>query len=339
MTFCIFRTDRIGDVLLTLPLAAALKRHDPSMRVLFCAREYTAALLRLSPDIDEVIAIPEQDVPLFSASFVTRLRELQIDCAVFAFPRPGLALAAARAGIPVRVATAFRWYSPLFTHRRKEHRRGGGGHERDYNLGLLQPLGIDIADPPVTRLCIPEALDAEARSLLASIGIDAASRFVVLHPGSGGSAKDWPPETFGELASGLLTAMPDVRVLVTGTSKESALVQKVLARAGEGAAAFTGDIPLQILAAVLARAGIVVANSTGPLHIASAVGRPVIGLYPFLHQCHPRRWGPLGVADVFTPDAQVGCPRCANENCDEHDDMRRIAVKDVLARAIRRLGL
>ncbi len=339
MTFCIFRTDRIGDVLLTLPLAAAIKRQYPSAKVLFCAQEYTSELVRLCPDVDEVVAIPDRDVPLFSADFAARLRALHIDTAVFAFPRPGLLLAAARAGIAVRVGTAYRWYSPLFTHRRKEHRRGGGAHESGYNLGLLQQIGIDTVDPPMPRLRIPEALDIEAQLLLASAGIDTASRFVVLHPGSGGSAKDWPPEYFGELASGLLSARPDLRVLVTGTQREGTLVQRVLSRAGEGAAAFTRDIPLQILAAVLARAGLVVANSTGPLHIAAAVGRPVIGLYPFQRDCHPRRWGPMGAADVFTPPVQDGCPRCAVENCDEHDAMRRIPVHDVLAAALMRVGL
>lgn len=339
MTYCIFRTDRIGDVLLTLPVAAAIKRQYPSARVLFCAQEYTSELVRLCPDVDEVVAIPDRDVPLFSADFAARLRAQRIDTAVFAFPRPGLLLAAARAGIAVRVGTAYRWYSPLFTHRRREHRRGGGGHERDYNLALLQQLGIDVSSPTIPQLRITEALDAAARNLLTGAGIDSASRFVVLHPGSGGSAKDWPPEYFGELAAGLLRADPGLRVLLTGTRKEEALVQRVLSLAGEGATAFTADIPLQMLAAVLARAALVVANSTGPLHIAAAVGRPVIGLYPFQRDCHPRRWGPLGVADVFTPPVQEGCPRCAEENCDEHDDMRRIPVQDVLAAALMRVGL
>ncbi|MCZ7557895.1 MAG: glycosyltransferase family 9 protein [Bacteroidia bacterium] len=337
MTFCVFRTDRIGDVLLTLPLAAALKRHDASSRVLFCARAYTADLLRLSSDVDEVIVVSDTDVSLYAPGFVTELRDRRIDVTFFAYPRPGLALAALRAGIPVRVGTAYRWFSPMFTHRRREHRRTGMAHESEYNLALLNPLGFEYTKPPPPRLRITDALSSTARELLAASGIREDERFVVLHPGSGGSAKDWPPEYFGELAAHLLRDVYGLRVLVTGTEAEDGLKRSVLSIAGARAAALPADVSLPLLAAVFERAALVVANSTGPLHLASAVGRPVIGLYPFLHQCHPRRWGPLGEADIFTPAQQSDCEDCARENCDRHDDMRRISVGDVRDAAMKRL--
>ncbi len=338
MTFCIFRTDRIGDVVLTLPLATAIKRYDPSARVLYCVRDYTAGLVRLCPDVDDVIGIPDRDVTLLTGDFPKRLRELAIDAAIFAFPRPGLVLAAVRAGIPQRVGTAYRTYSPMFTHRRKEHRRGGGAHEREYNLGLLGTLGIGIAPPPLPTLTIPKQLDQKARVRLGEVGIGGDEPFVVLHPGSGGSAKDWPLSSFAELGAGLLRMQPDLRVLITGGMHERELVLQLQSAIGIGAVLLPEAIPLPSLAAILNRAALVVANSTGPLHIATAVGRPVIGLYPFLRDCHPRRWGPLGDADIFTPTPQDGCPRCAAEHCDEHDDMRRIDVQDVLRAALRRLN-
>jgi heptosyltransferase III len=337
MTFCIFRTDRIGDVLLTLPLAAALKRHNPLSRVLFCAREYTADLLRLSSDVDEVIVVSDTDVSLYAPGFVAELREHRIDVALFAYPRPGLAFGALRAGIPMRVGTAYRWFSPLFSHRRREHRRGGMGHESDYNLALLNNIGIEITQQPPRRLRITDQLASTARERLAASGIREDERFVVLHPGSGGSAKDWPPEHFGDLAARLLRDVDGLRVLVTGTEAETGLKRRVLSIAGAGAVELPADVSLPLLAAIFERAALLVANSTGPLHLASALGRPVIGLYPFLHQCHPRRWGPLGDADIFTPDPQPGCAACAKENCDQHDDMRSIAVGDVLDAAVKRL--
>jgi ADP-heptose:LPS heptosyltransferase len=337
MTFCVFRTDRIGDVLLTLPLAAALKRHDAQSRVLFCARAYTAELLRLSPDVDEVIVVSDTDVSVRAAGFVTELREQQIDVALFAYPRPGLAFAALRAGIPVRVGTAYRWFSPLFTHRRREHRRGGMAHESEYNLALLNTLDIEYTKQPPPRLRITDALAAAARERLASLGIRDDERFIVVHPGSGGSAKDWPPEYFGALAERLLRDVSGLRVLITGTETERSLKDAVLSLAGAGAVVLPPEASLPVLAAVFERAAFVVANSTGPLHLASAVGRPVIGVYPFLHQCHPRRWGPLGEADILTPEQHADCEACARENCDRHDDMRSISVGDVLHAAKKRL--
>ena len=128
MQYCIFRTDRIGDLVLTLPMAEAIKRSDPAARVTFCVQEYTRPLLSLAFHIDDVIAIGGRDPDGGVRRFASMLRERRIDCAVFAYPRPRLVLAAALARIPVRIGTGYRWYSPLLTHRRAERRRDGDSH-------------------------------------------------------------------------------------------------------------------------------------------------------------------------------------------------------------------
>jgi len=337
-TYCIFRTDRIGDVVLTLPVASVIKLHDPSSRVLFCAREYTAGLLRLCPDVDEVIVVPEADTrnPI-SVARDARLRS--VDVAVFAFPRPGFALAAVLAGIEQRVGTARRWYSMLFNHRRHERRRGGDAHERDYNVRLLDALGMEIANPPMPKLRIPPSLDGEARRVLQSAGLTDESRFVVLHPGSGASAVDWPADMFVRLGNALTSHYPDLRVLVTGATHEARLIRSLRDGIGDAAHSLHEVAALPELAAVLNRAQLVVANSTGPLHIAAALGVPVLGLYPFRSECNPRRWGPLGPSvAVLTPPKEKTCSACAKEACSVHDDMRRIAVEDALASTRRLLS-
>jgi heptosyltransferase III len=337
MTCCIFRTDRIGDVLLTLPLASALKQWDEGTRVLFVVQEYTAGLVALCPDVDQTIAVARRDVSVFDSTLPRLLNNEHIDAAIFAYPRPGLTMAAARARIPVRVGTAWRWYSGLFTQRRREHRRGGSGHERDYNLALLEHIGVVPPAPPSPRLIIPEELRHEAEQRLSSLGIDVATRFIVLHPGSGGSALDWPVGHFSALASKVALSLQGVRILVTGTQREEQLQRAVSDAGATAAVRFPGEIPLPLLAAVLQRAEVVVGNSTGPLHLASALGRPVLGLYPFRPDCHPRRWGPSGEADVFTPQQQSDCVHCRKGYCTTHDDMRRISVQTVHEALLRRV--
>lgn len=364
MHYCIFRTDRIGDLILTLPLAEAIKRADPGARVTFCVQEYTRPLLSLSPHIDDSIAIGGRDLDGGVRRFASMLREQSIDCAVFAYPRPRLALAAAFAGIPMRIGSRYRWYSPFFTHRRAEHRRSGDSHEMEYNLRLLEESGITVpADlRPTLRpaLRIDAARRASALAVLRRAGIDitaidhavadserpvitdskaegkvgsndAAASFAVLHPGSGGSARDWPAENFAEMAQALLAEYPSLQILVTGTHAELPLLETV---SGGDARIhlLREEVPLDILAAVLAEARVFVSNSTGPLHIAAACGVPVLGFYPFGTAVNARRWGPRAEhTAVLSPAPDPACGDCRAGDCPTHDDMRRISVSDAIA--------
>jgi heptosyltransferase III len=337
-TYCIFRTDRIGDVVLTLPVAEAIKRHEPDARVLFCARELTRGIVEMCPFVDDVFTIADRDVTDSIAAFTRELKRRDIDVAVFAYPRPGLAAAARFAGIPIRIGTGFRYYSPLFNRRVYEHRREAARHESEYNLRLLHSIGIPSDPVPLPALRIPGEAAERASIILKEIGIPESSRLIVLHPGSGGSAKDWSARNFGSLAVQLAREHAGSRILVTGASKERPLMEEVR-EASEGIATIApGGMSLPELTAVLARASLCIANSTGPLHIAAAVGTPVIGLYPFERVCNPRRWGPLSRhAEILTPPAVAGCAGCLSLSCPAHDRMDGIPVDSVLQATTRLL--
>lgn len=334
----IFRTDRIGDLILTLPMAEAIRQHDADARITFIVQEYTSSLAALSPCVDDVIAIPSRDLTDGIGAFSRLLREKRFDAAFFAFPRPRLAVAAWHAGIPLRAGIAYRWYSMLFTHRRKEHRNPSRSHERDYNLRLLETAGIPVTGTLLPRLRIGDALRAEASDILDATSLDRTRPFVVLHPGSGGSARDWPADHFAALAA-RLGAESNTQTLVTGSESEKALVKAVCDGGGADAHALAAPVSLVQLAAVLSESRLCVANSTGPLHLAAAVDTPVVGLYPFQRVLHPRRWGPLGThARVLTPPPVPDCPDCAGEHCARHDHMTRIDVDAVLAHVTALLG-
>ncbi len=332
--FCIFRTDGIGDALLTLPVAQTLRREAPGARVAMCVRDPLAELIALSPAVDEVIPVRERDVRS-SSRFAEILRARNFDAAIFAFPRPGLVRAARRAGIPVRIGTANRYYSLLLTHRHPEHRREARFHEAEYNLHLLDPLGIPWSAEERPLLRIPDSLRQDARALAEAILPAGSREFLILHPGSAGSAKDWSPASFGLLAARLRDFRPDIRFVVTGTASEKALTGAV-ADAAPGIVPLPRELTLAELAGFISIARCIVANSTGPLHIGAAVGTPVVGLYPNKRVCNPRRWGPLAPAAlVLRPPPEKGCKRCENEDCETHDRMERITV-DAVFDAVRR---
>lgn len=340
-------------------MAEAIKRHDPGARVVFFVQSYTAELVALCPHVDEIFTIGERDVDENMFRFVARLRRAAIDIALFAYPRPKLALASLLAGIDLRIGTGYRWYSFLFGRKLHEHRREGHFHERDYNLHLLDEIGIEAsAKPPMPQLHVSDELREQARSVLLRHGIDARLPFIVLHPGSGGSASDWPPECFGALAKALRAEDPEIQIFVTGTEAEYPLMDRVKEAAAievlsqpaaasslheaapskfEAVALQCEAVTLPLLAALLEQSILCCANSTGPLHVAAAVGTPVLGFYPFEVACHPRRWGPLGRhVRVLMPEPRRECKSCEKGSCALHDDMSDISVEAAL-KAVREL--
>ncbi len=335
---CIFRTDRIGDLILTLPAAEAAKRAIPGARVTMCVQEYTAPLASMSPAVDDVIAIRDRDLDGGVADFVRLLRDRNFDAAVFAYPRPRLAWAAFRAGIRIRSGTAYRWYSRLFTHRVREHRRDSRRHESEYALSLLDRIGIPVRPAPLPRLLLPEGADESGFTRSEILKDAVGGRFIIIHPGSGGSAKDWSPRNFGLLARMLKDRFSDFSIIITGTGTERGLMEEVQRHSKGAARAVPDSATLPEFVRLCSRAGLLAANSTGPLHIAAALGVPVLGFYPFFKPCNPRRWGPLGEnTAVLTPPLESGCPTCLRENCEAHDRMDRITVESALFAATKLL--
>jgi heptosyltransferase III len=330
----IFRTDGIGDLILTLPVATALKRHDPGIRVTAVTQEYTAPLAHACTDVDDVVTIPSRDVRGSVADFTAELRALQADAAVFCYPRPRLAAAAAMAGIPLRAGTAFRLYAPVFNRRLRQHRRGGDLHERDYNLSLLALLGVPVDTPPLPHIEVDEGTSLAALETLDWDRVFRRDRFAVLHPGSGGSARDWPPEMFGALAGRLVDKYSDLVILISGAEDERELVREVLLAARADRVQPLLPMPLAHFADALRRASLVVSNSTGPLHMAAAQGTATLGLYPFEPGLSPRRWGPLGErVRTLTPPQAPGCANCVSGRCAAHDRMEAITVEAVFEAA------
>ncbi len=276
----IARTDRLGDVLLATPLARALRERWPAARIAWLARRYAAPLLAHNPDVDEVL-LDEGPVD----ALVERLRRDRFDAAIVANARWRPTWAAWAAGVPLRVGPASKLYSLLLSHPIVQHRSRGERHEVTSNLALLGPLGLHPGRV-APRLHLTAAEREEAAARLASLGVAPATAFVALHPGGGGSAERWPPAHFRALAAAL--RKEGIPVVVTAGPGEDwreafqAAAPPVLAPPGT----------VRQLAGLLSRAAVFVANSTGPLHMAVALGVPTVSLFSPHTSAHPRRWGP-----------------------------------------------
>ena len=331
----VFRTDRLGDLILSFPVVEALKVSLPGAEIDLVVNPYTVPLANLQRNVSRVIADTH---PTYRdlAALTQFLKSQDYGLAIHLYPIPRLALATFRAGVPVRVGTTYRYFSFLYNRRIRVHRRNAGMHERDLNLKLIEGIGIPVG-PVTAGLEIPDRFREEVLRLLASKGIDSSKEtFAVLHPGSKGSSLNWPAEHFGQLGRGILNR--GFPVVLTGSEEDRHVVDRVRTAMDGGAADLCGELGLEHLAALLSKAALVVANSTGPLHLADALGTKVIGLFSPYRSAAPHRWGPYGQPEnVFVPDGVV-CKRCTRDQCEMHNCLSMIRPETVLAKALELLS-
>ncbi len=311
-TFLVSRTDAIGDVVLTLPVCGRLKELLPGCRVVLIGRGYTAAVAAACPwvdgflNLDEVERLPETEQ-------VAALRQFEAAAIIHVFPNKLLARLAQKARVPVRIGTRNRWQHWLTCNRLVAlSRRHSPLHEAQLNLRLLRPLGgaSETSLPavvPLVHLEAPEPLAATWEQLLAQRHPGQLN--VILHPRSRGSAREWGLANFSQLAR--LLHQAGHRVFITGTAAEGEeLAEWRRENAAFLAADLTGRLSLPQFIAFIAAADGLVAGSTGPLHLAAALGRHALGLYPPIRPMHPGRWGPLGPNAEFMVFDKPACQDC-----------------------------
>lgn len=313
------RTDRLGDVTLTLPACVELKRAHPDAELFFLCRDYAKPLVEMCEAVDETLVYDPEGAHKGlrgALRLAGELRAAKIDIAILFYPRPLLALALFLAGVQVRVGTARRWYSLFLNHRIPLKRRQSGRHEAECNLELARPFLTKLPSPEQIAFGLKTGREAEAQAAreLAARGV--SGPYAVVHPGSGGSAPGLPPEMFAKIALELAESYR-LRVLVAGTKAESGLVDEVLQCAGPNPAitALTG-LSLPAYSAVIARAKFFTANSTGPLHIARALEVRVLGFYCSATALAPDRWGPYNRPRSALVPHIPPCPACDRGKCE-----------------------
>jgi len=326
------RTDRMGDLILSTPVATALKKRFPEIEIHFLVREYAAEVLSLHPHVDGVIQLDDR-AAVSARKLAARLRPHEFDAVIALYPRPQLAWAFFRAGIPLRIGTGYRWYSFLYNRRIYEHRKHALRHEAECNLQLLRPF--DIYDAQVEfsyRFDFQE--ERQFAGKLRALGVEKES--VILHPGSGGSAREWPAEHFAALADYLDTGL-HVPVVITGSQDERSIAQRLVQQCRTKPVDLTGRLTMKELAMLIHRARLFVGNSTGPLHLARMVGTPVVSFYPPIRACRPERWGPYGCLDDVLMSQQEECFRCRHSEDRVCDCMRAISVKSAIEKVNEKL--
>ena len=330
MRILVIRTDRIGDVLLSTPVLSVLREQDADSHIAALVSPYAAGVIEGHPALDEVVIDDQTGRHRGLRGFyllVGDLRRKRFDAVLVLHPTARLALACRLAGITERVGTGYRAYGFLFNRKVFEHRKDARRHEVEYNLGMARAL-FDKAGNAAPEIHVPEEARHAVAHHMHRWGVLPNDPLVLLHPGSGGSARNWPAGSFAELAGRLSES--GIRVVVTGSADERDLVDRVANT--QSALKIAGELDIKELAALLQASSLCVTNSTGPMHIAAAVGTPTVALFCPITPCSPTRWGPYGEDhDVMMPEVPA-CPanhRCIETACPYFDCMERITVNEV----------
>jgi len=327
------RSDRLGDLILALPFVETLKVRYPECRIDVLASLYASPILENNKRIDGIVRVQNDQLVAsrhYRKELEQKIRKAGYSVVVALYPERHICRMFHQLRISHRIGTAGRFHSVFFNHRLMHSRKANKKHEHEYNQDFLKYFkdGPTVTTPSVHPT---EKELGHARRLLTKLGLN--GNFAVVHPGSGGSADRWPMERFIEFYRDL--EQLGIPAVITGSEEEGRQIRAATERMGIQVREMTGETDLRTLAAVLSQASLVVANSTGPLHLAVAVGTHVVGLYPRRKIMSPVRWGPVGeghqVIQPLDPDCQCPPRQC---HCMDTIEVSRVteAARDVYGR-------
>lgn len=321
----IIRTDRMGDVILSTPVIRALRQAHPEAYLAMMVAPANRELVEGNPDLNAVVLFDQKGEHRGwrgTLRLARLLKAQRFDTALILHSTNRVVLVSWLAGIPRRIGYARRlpW---LLTHRRSYVKRQGQKHELEYNLDLLALIRVNLkgsdpigSDPTGFRLFVPTTAAQEAKvdDFLKSRRLADGKPLIAIHPGASCPSKRWRPERFAEVADRLAQRHQAEILVVTGpdaVENGRAVARGMRQPAHEALGLFS----LGETAALLKRVRCLISNDSGPVHLACAVGTPVVSIFGrWGGGLSPRRWGPTGERSVAL-HRDVGCRPCLAHRC------------------------
>ena len=303
------RTDNIGDVVLALPMAGIIKKFYPECKIIFLGRTYTKPVIDSCENIDEFIdwdVLKEKD----GKEKIKFLKSFQADAIIHVFPNKIIASLAKKARIPLRIGTSHKLFHLLYCNKLVHFsRRKSNLHEAQLNCKLLSPLGIkkEFTIQEITDyygLTRASEVSSEIKKL-----IDKKKFNVIFHPKSNAHGREWSLDNF-EKTIKLLDKTKFI-IFISGTEKEKETLKHWIDGLADTVVDLTGKLSLSEFIHFISLADGLVASGTGPLHLAAALGKETIGLFPPIRPLHPGRWGAVG-KKTHNLSLKKNCSDCVN---------------------------
>ena len=326
----------VGDAVMTVPALRELHRVLPHAHVTLATRPWAEGVFDGADFIDDLLLVNEGD------NFFKQLRAWRkgrFDLAVLLPNALAPALVAFAARVPARIGYGTDGRRALLTHPLELPAWRAERHEVFYYLNIIAGLERALTGSsqiegrePRYELATSPARQAEARELLLRRGTDLSRPLIVLCPGSTNSrAKRWPAERYAALADRLM-AEAGASVALIGAREESDVTQEVVSRMRRRPVVLTGETDLAQTAAILSVADLLVTNDTGPAHITSALGRPVLVIFGPTNPLTTRPYAPAAEVLRRPPD----CAPCMLRDCPiDHRCMTAVMPDEVYGRALK----
>jgi predicted lipopolysaccharide heptosyltransferase III len=316
----------LGDVLLSTPVVASLRAAFPGAFLSMLVNPGTEAMITDNPHLDEVLVLQRSASPLRQLHFGLALRRHRFDLVIDLTDADRAAILSRITGAPIRVGfnREGRWRGRLYTHVVPVQRQPIPMIRQ--HLMALDTLGMPIVQSRPLLWVRPDD-ETAAEAALGEIEIGPGERFVAVHPGARWWFKSWPSERFAGLID-YVQGKLGVKVALLGGDQDRGIAEAILGQLGTDGRSLVGRLGLLGLAALLRRATLFVGNDNGPMHIAAAMGTPVIGLFG---PSDPRVWGPVGEGHAVIYKG-VDCQGCFPGGCErgEANCMRLIEIHEVI---------
>ncbi len=336
------RLDSLGDVLMTSPAIRALKEGNLERRITLLTSASGAEAARLIPEIDESIvydapwlkatAARDNSKPEYAMAEVLREKEFDAVVIFTVFSQNPLpsAFLCYLAEIPLRLAYCRENPYQLLTDWVEDRTQMEAiPHEVRRQLDLVAKIGCRTVDERI-QLESPSLAYSQIRDELMRIELDFEAPWVVIHPGATAPSRCYEPESFAKVA-GCLVRQHGIQVVFTGSVSEMELVCKIQDAMEAPSISLAGEMDLLQMAALLDLAPLLISNNSGPVHLASGVGTPVVDLYALTNPQHTP-W--MVSSRVLSHD--VPCKYCFHSICREghHNCLRLVEPEQVVQAAL-----
>ena len=341
----VVRLDNVGDLVLLSPALRAIRAGLPDARVTLLATPAGTQVAPLLPWADDVItrSVVWQDAsgampfdPQREIELIETLRAHSFDAAIIftsfsQSPYPP-AYACYLAGIPRRLGQPKDFGGSVLTHAVQPP--PDATHQAERNLHLIEQAGFAVERRDL-ELRIPPVVQADADILLHQHGIDPRAPFLLLAPGASCAARRYDPARFDE-ATRIVARRTRMPVVIVGSERERGLTGDI-ARSLEGTAVadIAGKTTISVLSGVIGRAALVLANDSGPMHIADALRRPMVILYSGTEL--ESQWEPRDAPAVLLR-RETACSPCYGFTCRYDMECLDIPPSEVADAALRLLG-
>jgi len=303
----VVRTDRVGDVVMITPMLRELKRTFPDAYLGALTNDRSAAVLHHNPHLDALI-VDDLDKGTFWKT-VRSIRSHRFTDALLVWPAKRAAYQLFLAGIPRRIGVGHKLYEVITFMRTVIREYDPPQHEAQYCMKLARAIGV-TTDDLTPELYVTQPERHWARAYFRQLGIPDASCVVVVHSGSRNTTPNWNEERYFQLITAMLEkdTRRRVHVLLTALEMSNGFRGQIAGLRDERVHDVTAEVgPLRRLISVIAASNVLVASSTGPLHLASGLGIKTVGIYcrrPLLRAEH---WGALGPVAINLEVAEEYC--------------------------------